>query len=52
MLPAELARTFHHPEIGSISVAQNIALYAWHGRHHVAHITRLREREGWGAPQP
>ena len=45
--PNELARTFKHPEIGSVSVAQNIALYAWHGRHHVAHITSLREREAW-----
>lgn len=44
---AALARTFQHPEIGVVSVAQNIALYAWHGRHHVAHITSLREREGW-----
>jgi len=42
-----LARTFKHPEIGTVSVVQNIALYAWHGRHHVAHITALREREGW-----
>ena len=24
-----------------------LALYAWHGRHHVAHITSLRERMGW-----
>jgi hypothetical protein len=24
-----------------------LALYAWHGRHHVAHITELRKREGW-----
>ncbi len=45
--PAELARTFTHPEIGSVTLAQNIALYAWHGRHHVAHITSLCEREGW-----
>ena len=45
--PAELARTFKHPEIGTVRVDQNIALYAWHGRHHVAHITTLREREGW-----
>jgi hypothetical protein len=22
-------------------------LYAWHSRHHVAHITRLRERMDW-----
>ena len=45
--PNELARTFKHSELGLVSVAQNIALYAWHGRHHVAHITSLREREGW-----
>jgi uncharacterized damage-inducible protein DinB len=45
--PDELERTFHHPEIGPVTVAQNIALYAWHGRHHVAHITALRERNGW-----
>lgn len=45
---ADLARTFRHPELGLVTVEQNIALYAWHGRHHVAHITRLRESEGWG----
>ena len=45
--PDELARSFKHSELGSVTVEQNIALYAWHGRHHVAHITSLREREGW-----
>ena len=45
--PAELARTFRHPEMGSITLSQNIAMYAWHGRHHVAHITALRAREAW-----
>jgi uncharacterized damage-inducible protein DinB len=44
---AQCARSFRHPELGLITLDQNIALYAWHGRHHVAHITRLREREGW-----
>jgi len=24
-----------------------LRLYEWHGRHHVAHVTRLRERMGW-----
>lgn len=43
----ELERTFLHPELGTVSVDKNIALYAWHGRHHVAHIAALREREGW-----
>ena len=40
-------RTFNHTELGSVSLKKNVALYAWHGRHHVAHITRLRERMGW-----
>ncbi len=43
----DFERTFNHPEIGTVSVDKNLALYAWHGRHHVAHITSLREREGW-----
>ncbi len=28
-------------------VDELLAFYAWHGKHHVAHITRLRAREGW-----
>src|SRR5208282_6497533 len=40
-------RTFRHPELGLVSLEKSLALYAWHGRHHVAHITALREREGW-----
>ncbi len=40
-------RTFRHPDLGLISLEQNAALYAWHGRHHVAHIANLRERMGW-----
>jgi uncharacterized damage-inducible protein DinB len=43
----DCARTFRHPELGIVSLDKNIALYAWHGRHHVAHITALRERMGW-----
>ena len=43
----EWSRTFRHPELGLISLEKNVALYAWHGRHHVAHITSLRERNGW-----
>jgi hypothetical protein len=43
----DFERTFRHPEMGIVSVDKNIALYAWHGRHHVAHITSLRERERW-----
>jgi len=44
---ADFQRTFRHPELGTVSVDKNIALYAWHGRHHVAHITSLRKRMGW-----
>src|SRR5580698_6322007 len=40
-------RTFRHPELGLMSLERNLALYAWHGKHHVAHVTALREREGW-----
>jgi hypothetical protein len=36
-----------HPEVGATRLDQLIALYSWHGRHHVAHITSLRERMGW-----
>jgi len=40
-------RNFRHPELGLVSLEKNLSLYAWHGRHHVAHITALRERSGW-----
>ena len=45
--PVDFQRTFRHPEIGLVTLAQNVCLYAWHGRHHAAHITSLRERMGW-----
>ena len=45
--PSDLRRQFLHPELGVVSLEKNLALYAWHGRHHVAHITSLRERMGW-----
>jgi uncharacterized damage-inducible protein DinB len=44
----DFQRTFRHPELGIVTLDKNVALYAWHGRHHVAHITSLRERMGWG----
>jgi hypothetical protein len=40
-------RTLRHPEVGVMNLEKLLALYAWHGRHHVAHITGLRERNGW-----
>ncbi len=47
MKPADFARTFQHPEWGKVSLEQVLAQYAWHGRHHVAHITELRKAKGW-----
>lgn len=40
-------RAFRHPDLGLVSLEQHAALYAWHGRHHAANITGLRERIGW-----
>lgn len=45
--PEDFARTFRHPELGLVNLARYLALYSWHGRHHTAHITSLRGREGW-----
>ncbi|HEX6895704.1 MAG TPA: bacillithiol transferase BstA [Bryobacteraceae bacterium] len=39
--------SFRHPDLGPVTLEQNAALYAWHGRHHVAHVTNLRDRMGW-----
>jgi hypothetical protein len=44
---ADWTRAFRHPEMGLMTLEQSLALYDWHGRHHVAHITSLRERQGW-----
>jgi uncharacterized damage-inducible protein DinB len=43
----DFMRSFQHPEWGLVNLDKAIALYAWHGRHHVAHITSLRERNDW-----
>lgn len=47
MSDADFKRTFLHPETGEWSLDGALALYVWHSLHHTAHITRLREREGW-----
>ncbi len=41
------ARTYRHPESGTHRLDALLAVYAWHGPHHVAHVTALRERQGW-----
>ncbi len=47
MSETDFARRLHHPEIGVIRLDVYLAGYAWHSRHHEAHITGLRERRGW-----
>jgi hypothetical protein len=43
----DFGRQFHHPEIGVRDLDWMIALYGWHGNHHLAHITSLCERMNW-----
>lgn len=45
--PSDFSRTFRHPEHGLRTLDWMVGVYDWHGRHHVAHITALRERQGW-----
>jgi uncharacterized damage-inducible protein DinB len=45
--PADFARPLQHPDSGPMTIDRLLQLYAWHGRHHVAHITELKKREGW-----
>lgn len=47
LTPEEWKRTFRHPDLGAMTLEKTLALYAWHGRHHVTHITSLRDRNGW-----
>ena len=44
---SDFAKSFGHPQRGVMTIDKAIQLYAWHGVHHTAHITRLRERKGW-----
>lgn len=43
----DFALKLNHPEIGKLNLSDLLSLYAWHGRHHIAHINSLRERMGW-----
>ena len=45
--PEQFARTVRHPDFGLRDVNWLLFLYAWHGRHHTAHITELRKQKGW-----
>jgi len=44
---AQFSRTYNHSAMGPVSLDHALGLYAWHGRHHTAHITALRDRMGW-----
>lgn len=50
--PDGFARTFNHSVNGPVALDRALALYAWHGRHHVAHITSLRTHLGWQSTVP
>lgn len=43
----DFKRGFNHPERGAQDLGTTLALYDWHSRHHTAHITNLRKRQGW-----
>lgn len=47
MTEADFSREFIHPETGNWTLEKALALYAWHSKHHTAHITGTRERGGW-----
>jgi uncharacterized damage-inducible protein DinB len=47
LTPEQWKRTFRHPELGEMTLEKTLALYAWHGKHHVAHITELRKERSW-----
>ena len=47
LTPVQLQRGFRHPENGPTTIEVATLLYAWHSRHHIAHITHLRAKEGW-----
>ena len=44
---ASFQRQIFHPENGPMTLDAMLSLYAWHGQHHTAHITGLRQRQGW-----
>lgn len=47
MVESDWSRAYIHPESGRTTLAAALDLYAWHTRHHLAHITSLRDRMKW-----
>ena len=44
---ADFERKLNHPENGIMTLDKVLALYAWHGKHHTAHVAGLKQRKGW-----
>lgn len=44
---SDFHRGYIHNEYGKQNLAQSLASYDWHARHHTAHINQLRQRMGW-----
>ncbi|GLC23504.1 YfiT family bacillithiol transferase [Roseisolibacter agri] len=47
LAPEDWEKTYAHPEMGPVTLRTALGIYAWHGKHHTAHVTGLRERQGW-----
>jgi hypothetical protein len=47
MSDSDWKRAYQHPELGAYPLEKCLGLYSWHGKHHAAHVTKLRERMGW-----
>jgi hypothetical protein len=47
LTPGQCQRRLRHPEAGLLNPETMLGLYDWHGRHHLAHIMGLRQRQGW-----
>lgn len=43
----QFQKEYHHPEAGFLTLETALRMYSWHSRHHLAHISSLRERMGW-----
>jgi hypothetical protein len=47
LTPEQWQRRFRHPEMGELGLDQNLQVYAWHGHHHLGHITNLKREMNW-----
>jgi hypothetical protein len=48
MTDEQMNKTYFHPESKKEFILKEVVgTYAWHGRHHVAHITELKKRNNW-----